>query len=49
MLFCHNFISFVLKVVSTKRSIAIGEEETCKVAIRGQEKKGEFEGKVYQK
>jgi len=47
MLFFHNFISLKKKVVSTKRSIAIGEEETCKVAIRGQEKKGEFEGEVY--
>jgi hypothetical protein len=35
-------------VVSTKRSRAIGEEEKNRVAMRGHEKKGDFEGEVYQ-
>jgi hypothetical protein len=36
-------------VVSTKRSRAIRGEEASKTTIGGQEKKEEFEGKVYKK
>ncbi len=48
MPFCYCPRNFVSKVVSTKRSRAIGEEEKNRVAMRGHEKKGDFEGEVYQ-
>ncbi len=45
MPFYHNFRSYVSKVVSTRRTRAI-REKAGRVAIGGQEKKGDFEGKV---
>jgi hypothetical protein len=49
MPFCYCPRSFVSKVVSTRRSKAIGEKKTLKATIRGQEKKGYSKGEVYQK
>jgi len=37
----------ISKMVSTKRSKAIGEEEADIAATRGQEKKGDSKGEVY--
>jgi len=47
MTFCHSPKSYVSKVVSTRRSKAIGEEEIGIIAIRGQNKNRHFEGEVH--
>jgi hypothetical protein len=39
MPFCHSPISFVLEVVSIRRSIITREEEINKIASRGQKKR----------
>jgi hypothetical protein len=39
MPFCHSPRSYVSEVVSIRRSKAIGEEETSKIATIGQNKK----------
>jgi hypothetical protein len=49
MPFCHNPRSFVSEVVSTRRSRTIGKKKASKLITSWQEKKGEFEGEVYQK
>jgi hypothetical protein len=49
MSFCHNPQSFVSEVVSTRRNKTTREEEASRATIRGQEKKGEYEGEDYQK
>jgi len=38
MPFCHSPRSFVLEVVSIKRSKIVGEEEIGKAALRGKKK-----------
>jgi hypothetical protein len=48
MSFYHSHKSFVSKVVSTRRNKTTREEEASKVATGRQEKKGEYEGEVYQ-
>jgi len=49
MPFYHSFRSYVLEVVSIKRSKAIGKEEIGRAATRGQKKKRQFEREVHQK
>ncbi len=49
MPFCHNPRSYILEVVSTIRSRTTREEKASGVTTWGHEKKGYFEGKVYQK
>jgi hypothetical protein len=49
MPFYHSVRNSILEVVSTRRNRTIGEKETCRATTKGQEKKGEFEGKVYKK
>lgn len=49
MLFCYYPISFVSEMVSSSRSITIGEEVADKATLKVQEEEGELEGKVYKK
>jgi hypothetical protein len=48
MPFCYCPKSFVLEVVSTRRSKTT-REEVDRTTIRGQEKKGNSKGEVYKK
>jgi hypothetical protein len=48
MPFCHNFKSFVSKVVSTINNRATKKEEASKTTTRRKEKKEKSKGKVYQ-
>jgi hypothetical protein len=47
MPFCHSTKIYVLEVVSIRRNIIIGEEETCKITSRGQKKKRQSKGEVH--
>jgi hypothetical protein len=47
MPFCHSLKSYVLEVVSIRRSKATRKEETSIVATIGQKKKSQFEGEVH--
>jgi len=46
---CHSPRSFVSKVVSNRRSLAIGEEKISRTTTRGKKKKGKFEKEVHKK
>ncbi len=48
MPFCHSLKSYVLEMVSIRRSKATRKEETNRVATIGQKKKSQFEGEVHQ-
>jgi len=47
MPFCHSPRSLISKVVSTRRSRATREEQTNRVATRGQKEKKQYKGKVH--
>jgi hypothetical protein len=49
MPFCPSLKNIILEVVSTKRNKAVREKEASRVTKGGHEKKGKFEGEVYQK
>ncbi len=49
MPFCYCPRSCVSKMVSTRRSKAIGEEEANRAITWGQKKKGDSKGEVYKK
>ncbi len=49
MPFCYYPISFVSEMVSSSRSITIGEEVADIATLKVQEEEGELEGKVYKK